>query len=1390
MANVNAQLREEASRLLAQSRLRQREGRHDESAALIAQALALDPRLPGAHSDLGLALSNLDRIEEAIASFERALEIRDDDLEALASLGILLSLEGRLAEAVPHYRRAIVVAPGRADLENGLGVALLGLDRPEEAVAAFRRTVELEPTAAEAHNNLGLALSRLGRTADAVARFRRAAELKPDYVDAELNLAKALRELGELEAAAACYRRVLALAPRYLAGHLALGAILAELKRPEEAIACCERALALKPDDTAALLNLGAVLHDCGRIDEAIACYERALKQEPGNADLQVNLANALRTQARLEEAIQLYRSALAREPGHALGQLNLGIALAEHGQHEEATTCFERALALKPDLAEAHYGLGRALHKAERYDAALAHFDQALSLRPGLAEALAHKGNALKELGRLDEARHALEAAIVRAPDKAEFYHDLAECKRFVAGDRHLAAMEALATTPSSLAATGRSALQFALGKAYSDLGEHERAFRHLLEGNALKRRETDYDEAATLAVLESVRAVFTPELMREKEGLGDPSRVPIFIVGMPRSGSTLVEQILASHPAVHGAGELSDFHDAVARLGKDSEAVAFPAAVPDLTGEQLNRLGASYLAALRARAPAAERITDKMLANFRFAGLIHLALPNARIIHIRRDPVDTCFSCFSRLFAGELPYTYDLAELGRYYSAYARLMEHWRELLPPGVMLEVQYEDVVADLECQARRIVTHCGLAWDERCLAFHETERPVRTASALQVRQPLYGAAVGRWRVYEALLDPLLAALGGEGGSAAGAAFEAALALQRQGKRDEAESLYREALRIDGAHCDSLHKLGALRLESGDAAEAANLLREALRHRPNSASTHNSLGLALQALGRHDEAVAAHQRALAFKTDYAEAANNLGGALFSSGRSQEAIAAFERALGIRPNYAEAHHNLGNASLALGRLAMAIAQYEQALACKPDFAGAHNNLGLALQMANRPGEARAHFERALVLEPENSEMHNNLGLALQTVARHDEAIAHLEQAIALKPDNAVFHSNLGSAQRELGRLAEARQAFEKAIEIAPRTPLFYRHLSDCMKVAPGDRHLAAMESLEREAASLPATARIDLHFALSKAYGDLGRFERALGHLLEGNALKRREIAYDEASTLATFERMREIFTPALMRAKRGSGHPSRAPVFIIGMPRSGSTLIEQILASHPEVFGGGELNEFELALQRVSGANSDPAKFIEGLPQATNDVLAELGDTYVTAVTALAPSAKHVTDKMPPNYLFAGLIHLALPNARIIHTLRDPIDTCLSCFSKLFAGNLPHAYDLGELGRYYRAYARLMEHWRAVLPPDVMLEVRYEEVVDDLECQARRIVDHCGLAWSERCLAFHRTERPVSTASASQVRQPIYRSAVGRWRSYGPQLGPLLEALALT
>ncbi len=259
----------------------------------------------------------------------------------------------------------------------------------------------------------------------------------------------------------------------------------------------------------------------------------------------------------------------------------------------------------------------------------------------------------------------------------------------------------------------------------------------------------------------MERIARVFDRALIERMAGSGDPSDRPVFIVGMPRSGTTLVEQILASHPGVSATGERYDLDRIARSLG--AAPIGFPEIVPTLDSEALRNLGSDYLSGLKIAKVAAARFTDKMPWNFRFLGLIALILPNARIVHVMRDPVDTCLSCFSKLFARNQEFSYDLGELGRYYRSYQRLMDHWRAVLPPGMMVDVRYEDVIAGLEGQARRIVSHCGLSWSHACLTFDKTDRPVRTASAVQVRQPLYQTAADRWRPYRTMVAPLLDAL---------------------------------------------------------------------------------------------------------------------------------------------------------------------------------------------------------------------------------------------------------------------------------------------------------------------------------------------------------------------------------------------------------------------------------------------------------------------------------------------------------------------------------------------------------------------------------------------------------------------------------------------------
>jgi tetratricopeptide (TPR) repeat protein len=505
------------------------------------------------------------------------------------------------------------------------------------------------------------------------------------------------------------------------------------------------------------------------------------------------------------------------------------------------------------------------------------------------------------------------------------------------------------------------------------------------------------------------------------------------------------------------------------------------------------------------------------------------------------------------------------------------------------------------------------------------------------------------------------------------------------------------------------------------------------------------------------------------------------------LRARGRHDDAVVHYRQALALRPDHAAAHNNLGNLMSSLGRPDEAIAHYRQALAIEPNLAETHNNLGILIAARVGPEAAIAHYRHALAIRPDLGEVHGNIGNALLMLRRADEAVAQFCKALALRPDLAQSYNGLGNALQVLGRLEEAHQAFAMSVKLAPRQAKLYLALAHSKPFAPNDPHLAAMQALARDSASLNEDERISLDFALAKAFADLNEPERSFHHLSEGNARERARIAYDEPATLARFDCIRATFTPELMREKSGAGDPSRVPVFVVGMPRSGTTLVEQILASHSRVFGAGEIDDFAKVVPRRQDPGGAAVIFPEVVSLLCGDDLRALGARYLDRIRAMAPAAERIVDKMPSNFSMVGLIHLALPQARIIHVRRDPVDTCLSCFSILFVGDHPYGYDLAELGRYYGAYERLMQHWRDVLPQGVMLEVRYEDVIDDIEQQARRLVAHCGLDWEEACLAFHRSPRPVATASVAQVRQPIYRSAVGRSQPYRAYLGPLLQAL---
>ncbi len=430
-----------------------------------------------------------------------------------------------------------------------------------------------------------------------------------------------------------------------------------------------------------------------------------------------------------------------------------------------------------------------------------------------------------------------------------------------------------------------------------------------------------------------------------------------------------------------------------------------------------------------------------------------------------------------------------------------------------------------------------------------------------------------------------------------------------------------------------------------------------------------------------------------------------------------------------------------------------------------------------------AGRIDEAVARYDRALSADPEYADAHNNLAVALLTLGRIDEAAPHFERALVLKPASADAHNNLGNWLAEQGKLDQALKHFERAIAIRPDYAEAHFNRAEIKTFQPGDPELAALERLATRN-DLPASSVPYIHFALGKALEDSGDYPRAFEHLRKGNEARRRQIEYEEASAARIFERTAAVFSSGLFERFRGVGDPSPVPIFVLGMPRSGSTLVEQILASHPQVHAAGELTDLDQALYGVLGGLQYP----ECAPSLDGATLRRIGEAYVTRISAVANNKTRIVDKLPGNFLNIGLIHLVLPHARIVHTMRDPMDTCVSCYSKLFSASQHYSYDLGELGRHYCRYRQMMAHWRSVLPPGSILDVSYEDVVDDLEGQARRLIDYCGLAWDDRCIDFHRADRPVQTASAAQARRPLFRSSLQRWRKYEPSLGPLLRELS--
>jgi tetratricopeptide (TPR) repeat protein len=442
-------------------------------------------------------------------------------------------------------------------------------------------------------------------------------------------------------------------------------------------------------------------------------------------------------------------------------------------------------------------------------------------------------------------------------------------------------------------------------------------------------------------------------------------------------------------------------------------------------------------------------------------------------------------------------------------------------------------------------------------------------------------------------------------------------------------------------------------------------------------------------------------------------------------------------------------------------------------------PDSPEAHNNMGSALRGLGRLDEAASHFRRALEIKPNFAKAHANLGGVLRSQGRASEAETHCHRALALDPDSAPTLVLLAELRADQGQFGEAQAFLERAIAIEPQSPQAWAGVARWRTMTHGDTAWLA-QAQQIADSGLPPQMEALLRYAIGKYFADVKAFGQAFSSYQRANELEKLcKAKHDRGLLTETVDLLIRSYDREWLSRARNEALGAERPVFIVGMPRSGTTLAEQILASHPAVFGAGELPFWQTTVgtHELSVFHADTG----------HNALHRLANHYLALLQTLAPDALRVIDKMPGNFMFLGLIRAALPRARIIHMQRDPVDTCLSMYFQQFEGSAAYTNDLEDLAHYYSEYSRLMSHWRAILPADAMLEVPYEELVEDQEAWSRRLLEFIGLPWDARCLDFHRTERAVMTASNWQVRQKISKGSVGRWRGYADFVGPLLSLL---
>jgi len=625
-------------------------------------------------------------------------------------------------------------------------------NRPLRAEEICRDYLLMNPGCTDHLRLLGHALMKQRRFGEAEEHLRLAVSLRPDFPQLYEDLGSVLALQRRFEDAIPLFEKAIMLEPGLPLAHKKLGQALAAVGRGRDADEHFEEFFGQDPE--AAAVAIGAEHLRAGRKDEAIAAFKDVLRRNPENVNAMRFLATAYwRELENLGEAEAWLRRATAVAPDFTAAWLTLGLVLLEANKHMEAIDCYTAALKCDPDNGVIWAGLGNAYAQASYPQRSVEAFEKAIALNADSPNVHMGYAHVLKTIGDQPAALGAYRKAIRLKADFGEAYWSMANLKVFRFEDSEIGAMEAQ-LEKGGLSDSAEIHFRFALGKAWEDKQSYDRAWHFYDTGNRKQRPLVSHDPLEMEQRHKEITETFSREFLAERTGCGFDAPDPILIVGLPRSGSTLVEQILASHSQVEGTSELPVLSKVAASVGRyRADDLQFPGSVRDLRTRDWRAYGQQYMDGTRRhRLTDKPFFTDKLPNNFPLIGMLHLILPNARVINARRHPLDSCLGCYKQLFAKGQNFTYDMEDLAHYYRNYDTVIRHWHEVLP-GKVLDVHYEETVTDLEKQVRRILDHCGLPFEEECVHYHETDRAVKTASSEQVRQPIYTGALGTWRNYQ-------------------------------------------------------------------------------------------------------------------------------------------------------------------------------------------------------------------------------------------------------------------------------------------------------------------------------------------------------------------------------------------------------------------------------------------------------------------------------------------------------------------------------------------------------------------------------------------------------------------------------------------------------------